>query len=547
MTDMAYDGRDEERPAGIDKHSPRFTGRLAQENDPPDELFFSIEFPGNVVNIDKAIAMLGGQDGIQRAVYQPEDARLELRFRPDDRFEHPVQASVLKTSNLLVKLKRDRGKVVDHEAVAIIRNTARFRAIADYQWNTSQSHFLRRLDAGIQGHDVDDILQFTLGEDGDELVPGMGLDLLPPPNFSQISISQHYLYQPAAGSRKVRGSEGDVLMINRTRGQRLNLIKVGFDDKTPMEAHPNLKDIHLGKELEEQIEVFKRLFEDRPMWTRRGLSHESKKLNPNCSDKAFKLSLSHVAYVFKSGPWRDAYARFGYDPRTDGRKGALHQSIYFTTIKDKAAKTGSQKTSTSHIFDGMTLYPESRAFSFLDVEDPQLLPIIWSAPLRQTPNPIDGFYAASWMKVVRAVMKGKMTRLVKGELPNSANWADRLRGINQLAEQELADERAGIPPSRTPKLPRADAGNPLDQDEDDEMGAERNEHSRPSADWNADGRENDDYDDDDDNDDDNHHYNNDDTHHFDDDSHIDPELTAGDPLGDALAAWAETAPNDGST
>lgn len=70
----------------------------------PGKTVLSIEHPGRVVNLDKAIGTLGGPEAIKNMADDPASTSLELRFRPQDRFEHPVISSTTRTSNLLIKV-----------------------------------------------------------------------------------------------------------------------------------------------------------------------------------------------------------------------------------------------------------------------------------------------------------------------------------------------------------------------------------------------------------------------------------------------------------
>lgn len=71
----------------------------------PAKTVLSVEHPGNVHNVDKAMETLGGAKALQRMADDPTSNYLELRFRPSDRFEHPIRSQVAKTANLLARVK----------------------------------------------------------------------------------------------------------------------------------------------------------------------------------------------------------------------------------------------------------------------------------------------------------------------------------------------------------------------------------------------------------------------------------------------------------
>ncbi|PSN45535.1 hypothetical protein C0J52_05772 [Blattella germanica] len=68
-----------------------------------------VEYPGVVVNEQKAIRTLGGIQNIS-TTYSLRNRRLELRFRPDDAFSKPACGDRHKTLSLLLKVKIRRKK-----------------------------------------------------------------------------------------------------------------------------------------------------------------------------------------------------------------------------------------------------------------------------------------------------------------------------------------------------------------------------------------------------------------------------------------------------
>ena len=52
--------------------------------------------------------------------------------------------------------------------------------------------------------------------------------------------------------------------------------------------------------------------QDRPIWSKNAL-HALTRIPAN----RLKFILPALAYYFTTGPWRNQWARFGFDPRTD--------------------------------------------------------------------------------------------------------------------------------------------------------------------------------------------------------------------------------------
>lgn len=82
------------------------------------------------------------------------------------------------------------------------------------------------------------------------------------------------------------------------------------------------------------------MFAERPMWTRRGIVNTLNETTNNFYN--IKFALPYVSYKWKSGPWRDCYARFKLDPRSDP-KYANYQAIYCLHKGSMQAETTSEE------------------------------------------------------------------------------------------------------------------------------------------------------------------------------------------------------------
>lgn len=54
-----------------------------------DRTVLSVEFPGLVKDVTRFMELIGGQKNLEK-VYNSRSDRLELRFRPQDVYSHPV-------------------------------------------------------------------------------------------------------------------------------------------------------------------------------------------------------------------------------------------------------------------------------------------------------------------------------------------------------------------------------------------------------------------------------------------------------------------------
>ena len=128
-------------PVGTTTSSP------APEIQIPPVRVYSVEYPGYVqpTSVPEAIRTLGGQQALERAFRKSSkpDAFLELRYRPDNPFAHPIAGEVVQTNSILLKVVKRRRKRVEGtsnnepntgpvgeytvEPVGLIPGTARFR------------------------------------------------------------------------------------------------------------------------------------------------------------------------------------------------------------------------------------------------------------------------------------------------------------------------------------------------------------------------------------------------------------------------------------
>ena len=122
------------------------TSSPAPEIQIPPVRVYSVEYPGYVqpTSVPQAIRTLGGQQTLEKAFRKSgkPDAFLELRYRPDNPFAHPIAGEVVQTNSILLKIVKRRTKRADGvssdqdagpvgeytvETVGLIPGTARFR------------------------------------------------------------------------------------------------------------------------------------------------------------------------------------------------------------------------------------------------------------------------------------------------------------------------------------------------------------------------------------------------------------------------------------
>ncbi|KAH9973046.1 RNA polymerase III transcription factor IIIC subunit-domain-containing protein, partial [Lactifluus volemus] len=465
----------------------------AQAHDLPTTHFYSIEYPGYVrpESVTKAVHSLGGQSSIDRAFRRNaprEDSLLELNLRPDNPFSHPLLGDLVPTNNLLLKVvkrklkqppppddgshKEEVGKediVGEYTAVAIgvIPKTARFRSMADFQYQPSQEDPLSKLRRAMSALDVEGIREYRITQEREDYTvddpSAMDVDidpelvgrahpeaqhsnqrsnlrLFPPPIFSRQGIPQNYNFKsnPMSVTTTVvdeRTGEEKKRLINKSRWKGFGPTSVSFAEKgVPTKPPSNVEEVRnqYDQTLVQRLEEH---FRSRPIWTRAALLSQFTPAQAREIHNS-KVLLPLTCYVFGDGPWRDTMVRFGYDPRQDPQA-RFYQKLYFRNLNHPIGRASvvsrRQESRTlaasmnrslgeqarddrrSHIFDGVTLSSETAAFQLCDITDPMLKRMIEEEEdVRESCNERDGWFSSRALERIKTVLRHKFFALLEG-------------------------------------------------------------------------------------------------------------------------------------
>ncbi|ORX94702.1 hypothetical protein K493DRAFT_283560 [Basidiobolus meristosporus CBS 931.73] len=437
---------------------------------PIDKEFFAVEYPGYVKNIDRVLNTIGGQYGLQRALKE-EYGYLELRYRPGDHFSHPINGDVIHTGNLLLKVtRRVRRRKTQRpasteeqelpmeieedgnfkaEIMGVISKTCRFRGMADYQYLPDPVDPIAQFRKSLQSLDVESIRKFPIDIDCTmSRTPN-----LPPPSFSRIECPMDYGYRQNTSVVKVLVQKNEdeppvVKLINRRRRRKFVAYSIDFEAKS-VPSHPPEDAVKFSSQIpEESIENIQALFEKRPMWTRSALQNNL----PNSDRKIIKRLLPFAAYWMSSGPWRDCWIRYNYDPRQHvdarfyqlldirytarprqlGRAKRLLRAKYDTLNQDILDQQSSDTTmqedadsseqaagvnpDRSHIFDGRNKQREVAVYQMCDITYPRIRNLVESKEgLRKLCDEKDGWYSKQLMDLMRKTLRRKIASLARGE------------------------------------------------------------------------------------------------------------------------------------
>ncbi|KND00444.1 transcription factor TFIIIC subunit TFC1 [Spizellomyces punctatus DAOM BR117] len=455
----------------------------------PGWTFHVVEYPGYIKNTENALRTLGGIEAIEKAFTDGLNV-LELRYRPTDPFSHPINGDIINTGNLLLKVTRRRKKRkgtkahsppmeespadVKTQIIGTVTKTCRFRAIADYQWIPDQNDPIVQLRRSMHTFEADGIEHFSLANDKG---PQENLRNMPPPSFSRIEWPLDYGYRQNFAVVKVlvrqTGNEPPVMkLINRYR--RIKFTAITFNKSTQEVPSGPPEGVSLADIPNEALARMRALFQERPIWTRLAL-HNSM---PPAYRNLMKRLMPIHAYVATSGPWRDCWIRYGYDPRRD-REARLYQIIDVRFVKtprafarakrligvvesaqlvrgraynpgeDREASSESElpqsvdanQSDDSHIFDGET-FRESGLFQMCDVTDPDLVKMIHSKHfIRSTYDDRDGWFERSHYDAIRDMTKKKIYKLQGKDIEESFEW-DEQEAASQAQARAVASQRA---------------------------------------------------------------------------------------------------------
>lgn len=320
-----------------------------------EEHLICVEYPATIKNKDKMIETLGGYESINEVISQP-NRKMELKFRPNVPGCKPTCAERVKTSSILVKAKMLKNKKtgetkVVHEIVGPVEASYKFSGLCDFQYLP-----MVRKDSqyeSIKSQTMLDHLPTTkeMEEEGNTPL------FLPPMAFSRTDTIQDYHFR-----RDTEKKDLPENIIGRTRQRRslyncfLTYDAENVPDKPNEAAIEQLENFGVEPK---HIEKIKELFEEQKIWLKAELAHKCQ-----VPYKHIKSILPVVAYYFSSGPWRNQWIKFGYDPRKDidaapmqtldyrlrFRAGAIHQLVEskrksLTMSRHKVTSASKAKTS----------------------------------------------------------------------------------------------------------------------------------------------------------------------------------------------------------
>ncbi|KAI6164704.1 RNA polymerase III transcription factor IIIC subunit-domain-containing protein [Pisolithus thermaeus] len=457
------------------------TATAAQERPLPATQFYSVEYPGYVQpsSVHLALRNLGGPSSLENAFKRgaaKNEGLLELNFQPGNPFAHPIPGDIVNTSNILFKVTKRRRRKADGdkspdafagdytlEAMGIILKSARFRSMADYQFQPDMSDPVAQLRVAMNRMDVDAVRRYTISDEKEDYSLPLGesnrveidpqltdqtlcrsnLRLFPPPLFSRQGIPQNYNFKANPASMVATTADEDTgqerkRLINKGRWKGYGPATISFgDSNVPQNPSPGLLQARSTIK-QDLLDRVVNLLEQRPIWTRAALYNQFNSAEVREIHNS-KVILPLACYMFQDGPWRDTLVRFSYDPRKDPAA-RFYQRVYFRNANHPMSRTSvvtrrqegrsvaayisrsmeQEETAgieqrKSHIFDGLTITKETAAFQLCDIVDPMLKEMIErEEDLRETCDERDGWYSAHALERIKTVLRHKFFSLLQG-------------------------------------------------------------------------------------------------------------------------------------
>jgi len=270
---------------------------------------------------------------------------------------------------------------------------------------------------------------------------------MPPAFFTRIDTPRQYGFQDNPFGKPTRNREV-VKLAGTSEGklQRkwLPVSMVRFQDVRPVRA-----------EEAGILERVRQLFEERPVWLRGPLEDQLKRYRfvPNVTTMQEVLRV--VAYLWSDGPWRSAYVRLGFDPRSienaeeaqklqviDFRDRFFRQQhAYFEAVQAaRSGKSGEKAGATVDYHFRTAPANRSQLYQFTDIEDDIVQEILRDATPAERADEKSGWFAPSGLSAIRERMA------VKAEIMRRCKQAEMLslQGGAEKKAIEAAPKQAAL-------------------------------------------------------------------------------------------------------
>eukprot|EP00930_Biecheleria_cincta_P028518 TRINITY_DN19909_c0_g1_i1.p1 TRINITY_DN19909_c0_g1~~TRINITY_DN19909_c0_g1_i1.p1 ORF type:complete len:487 (+),score=86.78 TRINITY_DN19909_c0_g1_i1:206-1666(+) len=398
----------------------------------------AVEVPGRVVDIEEAVASIGGPVAVQQAMKQ-RDGKLRLRLCRQYKFQAPLPMQRHRTSNLLVRATRLSSGAWHCQPVGIVHTAFKAEVLADFLF--------------VPGAELNYGASPVMGSIEEELsdVRPPAAPFMPPAFFTRVDTPQAYNFEDNAFIR--RQSPKEVKAITGTQEAKLKrawiqVSQVKFADQGPVPSTPpDGAEEQLREDEKPVVEALRLLFSERSIWLRGPLEerlHEQR-LTPNVT--TMQKSLLCVSYLCSDGPWRQAYARLGFDPRLQPEEARWLQVIDFRDrfLKQRRAYferiQGTLDALPVPALDCHFRTPpvnRSQLYQLVDIEDEVIQQVLSSCGCIETVSEKFGWMPQTSLEAVRERMsvKAELMHRSRATGPSALEAPERVLALPAAAAAE---------------------------------------------------------------------------------------------------------------
>ncbi|KAF7132871.1 hypothetical protein RHSIM_Rhsim09G0003800 [Rhododendron simsii] len=303
---------------------------------------FAVHYPGYPSSTTRAIETLGGSEGILKARCLQSN-KLELHFRPEDPYSHPVFGELQPCNNFLLRISKRKerngqntedfdnvSKCVSEDEIHISRISCP-QSVKTDQVNESRSASTS-LPAEVEAQSPQEVQ--------DDLSANIVSRISEAYHFNGMVDYQHVLSVHADVARRKKRNWADMEpqfekggLMDVDQEDLMILVPPLFSIKdVPEKVIP--KKVSWEKYIPEKSEQWEwqmavcKLFDEHPIWVKSSLAERLLDDGVQFGDHTLRRLLFRAAYYFSNGPFLRFWIRKGYDPRKDPES-RIYQRIDF--------------------------------------------------------------------------------------------------------------------------------------------------------------------------------------------------------------------------
>ncbi|KAL4424601.1 hypothetical protein ABPG77_009185 [Micractinium sp. CCAP 211/92] len=307
-------------PADGDPAAATDSRQLTVPAPPPGTAHILIEYPGYVGDEQRVLETLGGAAGLASQLQENPKA-LPLKFRPRDKHCHATYGAREPTRRLLLKLTRPAGgesgaarqgasgssDAWTAEVVATLPHSYRFSLPADFQY------------VGVDSRPVE---EQGLEQQQDVLLPGFAPQplLCTPPLFAKQPVFDYgFRGFVAAQAPGASGQAGTTLAGSAAKRKPGTGVMASFFDLEVPQPLPEAAIAAAARHQGDALRLLRRLLQQRPVWPAAALQEayaEAAGVPLAGGRSGADDLLPKLCFKFRNGPWKNAWTRRGFDPRS---------------------------------------------------------------------------------------------------------------------------------------------------------------------------------------------------------------------------------------